>query len=181
MPKYRALLRPNLEVLPHPLLLGGAQDEFHYRDEYIVTKDSAAPEHDGTERSGIAATHSNMVKFDTAASPGFRLVITTLSRYCEQAALGRRQRAGSDSSLPPYASSNYHTARGGPRDEEDGQQGSEGQFDADRSLLYMPAIPLAIPPLVIDGHEYSSSPMWARQDPKGKSCYNIVVVESIQE
>ncbi|KAJ1338600.1 protein SERAC1 [Microdochium nivale] len=152
-----------------------------YRDEYIVTRESAAPEHDGTERSGIAATHSNMVKFETTASPGFRLVMATLSRYCEQAALGRRQRTGSDSSLPPYANSDYHVTRGGPSKEDDGQKDSKGRVGADRSSLYMPAIPLTTPPLVINGYEYTFRSARPRQDPKGKTCYDIVVVSPLHE
>lgn len=53
--------------------------------DFIVTKDSAAPLFDETERSGIAATHSGMVKFEDPTDPGFRMVLDALVRYCEQA------------------------------------------------------------------------------------------------
>ncbi|KAH8646250.1 hypothetical protein BX600DRAFT_555942 [Xylariales sp. PMI_506] len=54
-------------------------------NEYIVSSDSAAPVHDETERSGIAADHSGMVKFDNPTSQGFRTVIEALVRYSRQA------------------------------------------------------------------------------------------------
>lgn len=52
---------------------------------YIVTSDSAAPNHDNTERAGIAANHSGMVKFDDASSQGFRTVVEAIIRYCQSA------------------------------------------------------------------------------------------------
>lgn len=53
--------------------------------KYIVTSESAAPIHDNTERAGIAANHSNMVKFDDTSSPGFRTVVEAVIRYCKEA------------------------------------------------------------------------------------------------
>ena len=54
-------------------------------NDYIVTSDSAAPVHDETERCGIAATHSDMVKFDSPSVQGFRTVMEALMRYSEDA------------------------------------------------------------------------------------------------
>jgi len=56
-----------------------------YALDYIVTKESAVPNVDDTEKSGIAADHTNMVKFDQVSSPGFRLVVAALLNYCEEA------------------------------------------------------------------------------------------------
>lgn len=56
-----------------------------YGRDYIVTEASAAPVFDDTERAGIAADHSRMVKFDSNQSSGFRVVAAALDRYCEEA------------------------------------------------------------------------------------------------
>lgn len=56
----------------------------HTKD-YIVTKESAAPPFGDTERAGIAADHSGMVKFESNTAQGFRLAVTALDRYCEEA------------------------------------------------------------------------------------------------
>ena len=56
----------------------------HTKD-YIVDKESAAPTFDDTERSGIAADHSGMVKFEDKTSQGFRQVVAALDRYCDDA------------------------------------------------------------------------------------------------
>lgn len=53
--------------------------------DFIVPTDSAAPLYDNTERAGIAADHSGLVKFEDPASPGFQLVVGALMRYCEDA------------------------------------------------------------------------------------------------
>lgn len=53
--------------------------------DYIVTRESAAPPYDEAERVGIAADHSGMVKFDDPSSQAFRMVVDTLTRFCEQA------------------------------------------------------------------------------------------------
>ncbi|KAK3935857.1 Alpha/Beta hydrolase protein [Diplogelasinospora grovesii] len=53
--------------------------------DLIVTQDSAAPRHDDTERAGIAANHSGMVKFEDPSSPGFLMVVDALLRYCASA------------------------------------------------------------------------------------------------
>ena len=62
------------------------------RPDYIVTVDSAAPIYDDTERAGIAADHSGMVKFEEASSIGFQIVADALVRYCQDApgAIARR-------------------------------------------------------------------------------------------
>lgn len=53
--------------------------------DYIVTSDSAAPLFDDTERSGIASSHSGIVKFGDPSAPGFRTVISIIARYCQEA------------------------------------------------------------------------------------------------
>lgn len=68
-----------------------------YSRSYIVEEDSAAPTYDDTERSGIPADHSGMVKFDESTSSSFRLVAETLQRYCETAAEVIKQRPNNSS------------------------------------------------------------------------------------
>jgi protein SERAC1 len=63
-----------------------------YCRSYIVEEDSAAPIYDDTERSGIYADHSRMVKFDESTSSSFRLVVETLQRYSETATEVIKQR-----------------------------------------------------------------------------------------
>ncbi|KAK3331189.1 ribonuclease-like protein p/mrp subunit [Apodospora peruviana] len=55
------------------------------KKEYIVSRESAAPCHDNTERAGIHADHSGMVKFETPENQGFRMVVDALLRYSEDA------------------------------------------------------------------------------------------------
>ncbi|KAL9046878.1 MAG: hypothetical protein Q9214_000404 [Letrouitia sp. 1 TL-2023] len=55
--------------------------DLKYTKDYIVDEASAAPILDDTERSGIAADHRNMCKFDSKNSPGFRTVAAALRRY----------------------------------------------------------------------------------------------------
>ncbi|KAH9902064.1 hypothetical protein F4778DRAFT_106552 [Xylariomycetidae sp. FL2044] len=59
--------------------------DLKYTKDYIVDKESAAPGFDDTERSGIAADHSGMVKFEHNSGSAFRLVAATLCRFCEDA------------------------------------------------------------------------------------------------
>ncbi|KAH7040025.1 uncharacterized protein B0I36DRAFT_4629 [Microdochium trichocladiopsis] len=127
--------------------------DLRYKKEYIVTKDSAAPEYDNTERSGIAATHSNMVKFGTTSSPGFRIVMATLCRYYDLAVANRR-RASSTSSLPPYSREQYTMATTSTSN-VDTQRVDTPQHHSAAASLYMPALPAAIEPLVIDGCKYT--------------------------
>ena len=49
--------------------------------EKIVDESSAAPILDNTERSGIAADHSHMCKFENSDVPGYRTVVAALIRY----------------------------------------------------------------------------------------------------
>ncbi|KAL8720029.1 MAG: hypothetical protein Q9225_003045 [Loekoesia sp. 1 TL-2023] len=56
-----------------------------YTKDYIVDEASAAPILDDTERSGIAADHRNICKFDSKDSPGFRTVVAALTRYSSNA------------------------------------------------------------------------------------------------
>lgn len=53
--------------------------------DYIVPHESAAPLYDDTERAGIAADHSGLVKFNSPSSHGFHLVMEALIRYCDDA------------------------------------------------------------------------------------------------
>jgi hypothetical protein len=55
------------------------------RSGFIVEESSAAPILDNTERSGIDATHSSMVKFSNVNSSSYRTVIEALRRYCREA------------------------------------------------------------------------------------------------
>ena len=59
--------------------------DLKYTKDYIVEETSAAPILDDTERSGIAADHRNMVKFQAKDSPGFRTVMAALRRYAQDA------------------------------------------------------------------------------------------------
>ena len=52
-----------------------------YTRDYIVDEASAAPILDDTERSGIAADHRGMCKFESKDAPGFRTVVAALRRY----------------------------------------------------------------------------------------------------
>ncbi|KAI0142629.1 hypothetical protein GGR57DRAFT_392973 [Xylariaceae sp. FL1272] len=70
--------------------------DLKYGKDYIVTRESAAPTFDDTERSGIPADHSGMVKFDDSSSSAFRLVIATLQRYCQDATKSTEHNIESD-------------------------------------------------------------------------------------
>ncbi|KAJ5264520.1 Cytochrome P450 [Penicillium chrysogenum] len=56
--------------------------DMKYRVDYIVDRESAAPILDGTDKCGIAADHRGICKFENVDSPGFKVVIVTLKRYC---------------------------------------------------------------------------------------------------
>lgn len=71
--------------------------DLKYTKDCIVDESSAAPILDNTERSGIAADHRGMCKFDTCSSQGFRTAVAALRRYCQDAPeviRGRLIRAG---------------------------------------------------------------------------------------
>jgi hypothetical protein len=61
------------------------QTNFGNRTGLVVKESSAAPILDNTERSGIDATHSRMVKFSKTNSSSYRTVIAALTRYCREA------------------------------------------------------------------------------------------------
>jgi hypothetical protein len=66
------------------------------RWEYMVEESSAAPMIDNTERSGIYANHSQMIRFTDPHSSSYRTVLEALVRYCRTAPptiSRRRQRA----------------------------------------------------------------------------------------
>ena len=66
--------------------------EYGYKKDFIVEKESAAPDFDDTERSGLDADHTGMCKFEDCKSQNFRLVIAALDRYCEEAPAMIRER-----------------------------------------------------------------------------------------
>ncbi|KAI1179612.1 hypothetical protein F4777DRAFT_533292 [Nemania sp. FL0916] len=76
--------------------------DLKYTKDYVVEQESAAPVFDDTDRSGIPADHSGMVKFEDSASSSFRLVAATLDRYCTEAPEAIRKRRGN--SKPTLAS-----------------------------------------------------------------------------
>lgn len=53
-------------------------------DNQVVDESSAAPIFDSTERSGIAADHSHMCKFENSDAPGYRNVVAALLRYARE-------------------------------------------------------------------------------------------------
>jgi hypothetical protein len=59
--------------------------DLKYSREYIVASESAAPTLPDTERAGIPANHSNMVKFGRPTAPGFRMVVAALRKYTDEA------------------------------------------------------------------------------------------------
>lgn len=52
---------------------------------FIVEEASAAPILDNTERRGVDATHSGMIKFSDRSSSGYRTAIAALTRYYREA------------------------------------------------------------------------------------------------
>jgi hypothetical protein len=52
---------------------------------FMVEESSAAPNIDNTERCGVNATHSHMVKFSEKSSSSYRTIIAALKRYCREA------------------------------------------------------------------------------------------------
>ncbi|KAL8819107.1 MAG: hypothetical protein Q9191_007804 [Dirinaria sp. TL-2023a] len=69
-----------------------------YTKDYVVDQSSAAPIIDGTERSGIAADHQRICRFERKDSPGFRTVAAALKRYCQHApeVIKARQKSASE-------------------------------------------------------------------------------------
>ncbi|RJE26009.1 LipA and NB-ARC [Aspergillus sclerotialis] len=59
--------------------------DLKYTKDYIVEESSAAPTLDNTERCGNAADHSEMCKFNSNSSQGFRTAIAALRRYARDA------------------------------------------------------------------------------------------------
>ncbi|KAF2177491.1 hypothetical protein K469DRAFT_732439 [Zopfia rhizophila CBS 207.26] len=59
--------------------------DLKYTKERIVSQESAAPIVDATERTGIQADHSGMVKFGEKDSSDFKVVAATLDKYCGEA------------------------------------------------------------------------------------------------
>ncbi|KAM7205418.1 Cytochrome P450, partial [Naviculisporaceae sp. PSN 640] len=74
--------------------------------DYIVSQESAAPTHDETERAGIDADHSGMVKFEDPSGQGFRMAADALLRYATEApaAIGRRREEADKTLLQSRAS-----------------------------------------------------------------------------
>ena len=65
-----------------------------YTKDYVVEESSAAPNLYGTERSGIAADHQRMCRFQQSSDAGFRTVVAALRRYCQDAPKTIRMRRG---------------------------------------------------------------------------------------
>ena len=63
----------------------GVRTQYGPINEYVVNEDSAAPIWDNTERSGISATHSEMCKFESIESPGYKVVLAAILRYAREA------------------------------------------------------------------------------------------------
>ncbi|TVY80281.1 Nephrocystin-3 [Lachnellula suecica] len=61
------------------------QTDFGREWAFVVEESSAAPNLDNTERSGIDASHSGMVKFSSISSSSYRTVISALIRYSLEA------------------------------------------------------------------------------------------------
>lgn len=59
--------------------------DLKYTKDYIVDEASAAPILDSTERSGIAADHRGICRFEKSSSQGFRTVVAALQRYSREA------------------------------------------------------------------------------------------------
>jgi protein SERAC1 len=51
----------------------------------VVQESSAAPILDDTERAGLPYDHREMCRFESRASPGYRLVVAALLRYSRAA------------------------------------------------------------------------------------------------
>lgn len=63
----------------------GLQTRHGTSTDFVVSQDSAAPIWDNTERSCILATYSQMCKFESIKSPGYRIVLSTMQRYAREA------------------------------------------------------------------------------------------------
>lgn len=72
--------------------------DLKYTKDYVVDQSSAAPILDDTERSGIAADHRGICRFERRNSPGFRTVAAALKRYCKDApdVIRARQKTASE-------------------------------------------------------------------------------------
>lgn len=56
-----------------------------FGQDFVVSRDSAAPLYDDTQRCGIASTHAGMVKFDTPDDAGFLTAMDVLGGYYREA------------------------------------------------------------------------------------------------
>lgn len=61
------------------------QTDFGHWSGFVVEESSAAPILDNTERCGVDATHSRMIKFSDRNSSSYRTIIAALRRYCREA------------------------------------------------------------------------------------------------
>jgi hypothetical protein len=73
--------------------------DLKYAREYIVSSDSAAPSLPDIQKAGIAANHSDMVKFDGPSAPGWRMVVAALQTCADGAPDFIRQRVDSTARL----------------------------------------------------------------------------------
>jgi hypothetical protein len=58
------------------------ESSFRSHMSFVVDHNSAIIDMDNTEKAGIYANHSGMVKFDSMNSTSYRTVVEALSRYC---------------------------------------------------------------------------------------------------
>jgi len=79
-----------------------------YTKDYIVEEASAAPILDNTERSGIAADHRGMCKFERNTDQGFRTAVAALLRYKKEASEVIAGRAARD--LAAMSDRRWHEA-----------------------------------------------------------------------
>jgi hypothetical protein len=61
------------------------ETKFGETEAYVVDQASAAPSWEDVDQCGIDATHSEMAKFSSWKSPGYRLVLAALKKYIKSA------------------------------------------------------------------------------------------------
>lgn len=66
---------------------------------FLVDRTSAAPSWDDVDQCGINATHSEMVKFKSRTSPGYRIVLAALEQYIKLAPNTTAKRWEQDSKI----------------------------------------------------------------------------------
>lgn len=80
--------------------------------DFVVSRDSAAPLYDDTQRCGIASTHTGMVKFERTDSPGFVMVMSVLGAYHEEAPREIEKRVALNKSITRLKQAHEFLGRG---------------------------------------------------------------------